>query len=67
MFHALAELSAGAWAGLAVLAGLAMWIFGLITNAVLKDRGFGIILNGTFMFLGFVTGAGLRLAIFGTL
>jgi hypothetical protein len=53
--------------GLAVMSGLAICVLGLITNAVLRERGFGVFVNGFVMFASFLAGALTRLAIFGRL
>lgn len=67
MFEAIAAMSAEALFGLGALAVLAAGILGLVTNMVLKDRGFGVALNGILMLFGFVAGVWTRFTIFGTL
>ncbi len=37
-------------------------IFGIISNAILRDTGFGVAVNGVLILLGTVLGACLRLA-----
>ncbi len=67
LFQLFSQLSTMALIGLAAMSGLAIWVLGLVTNAVLRDRGFGVFANGTVMFAGFLAGALTRLAIFGRL
>ncbi len=67
MFAALSQLSTLALIGLAGMSVLAIWVLGLITHAVLRERGFGVFANGFVMFAGFLAGALTRLAIFGRL
>ncbi|MGI3903004.1 MAG: hypothetical protein ACRYGP_31560 [Janthinobacterium lividum] len=38
-------------------------VFGIISNAILRDTGFGVAVNGVLILLGTVLGACLRLAI----
>ncbi len=38
-------------------------VFGIISNAILQDTGFGIAVNGVLILLGSLLGACLRLAI----
>jgi hypothetical protein len=67
MVHALAEMSGWTLLGLAVMFALAVWLFGSITNMVLRERGFGVILNGVVMVVGFLGGVYIRYLVFGTL
>lgn len=67
MLAAIAAMSTGAQLGLLGMAVMAAGILGLVTNLVLRERGFGTAINGVLMLLGFAAGVWTRFALFGTL
>ncbi len=60
-------MSAYTIAGLAVIFAIMVALFGIITNSVLRERGFGLVLNGLLMAVGFTGGVFLRYLVFGAL
>ncbi len=53
--------------GLVGIGAIAAAILGVVTNAVLRERGFGMIPNGILMLVGFMAGVWTRYTIFGSL
>ena len=51
------------WVMLGIIAGLTFISFGLISDVVLKDRGFGKFGNAFFALIGMGFGAGFRYGI----
>ncbi len=60
MTRAMQHLSAFEWFVAVAIVVLAVWLIGAIANAVLKDLGFGTVLNGVLVLVGLLGGALLR-------
>ena len=65
MVQAFAALSFGAQIGIGVVLAVSIWVLGMIATLALGGRGFGVVVNGMLMLIGFAAGAFARFAVFG--